>query len=417
MEKIIKKFIKYIDDEYCEYKQGIIEDFLSQRIDILENISNFILENDVDSNKQFVIDKISNKYKENDEKIRAIIKKTDIEDLFKMYNLKRILNTQIEKRNNLSEGYVDFPFVSKVLLKSPLRGREQMEIIFFLIEKNIATGLLSQKVSILDSDSDKKYSSENIDSDKLINMIYDLTLKMCDLTFKQLLSVLIENSRIIKECYFDKINNYDKEDISKIIDALANLGVDKQLNDIIFGILSNKLFKRTNKDSASKEFTSFKVSAKKNDDVLTDKEYKQLNKELSKYYNLHDNVFKRPLTDEEVLYCTELLLKLGKNSKEISHILFRAPRVERKFDNSYYTYNVIYKKLRYYEDDLSIKDLIEDTNNCLLTMNGLNGDDYEFWKDYFINNVDMLKEIIEDMSITKKYEYEIECAKKRIKKR
>ena len=341
-------------------------------------------------------------------------------------NIIRILSLDKGNGDLHNDIFVGFKILSSYLLSSSLNSKEQLFIIMNILEKNISAGILTKKPeqsTIIDPtlvNYDFKYLTKDqfikIACDKRFNMVLNSTnddklsekqknqkrelkeaLESCSIQTN--LGKIIENHKKIKEKFLDKTKNYTYEDLEQIIEALKELELDDKLCTKFKWILERKL----NKEKEPKYKKVEYIQNKQENKYLTDKEYKSIKKELRNYFDFYHMQKIRSLTEEEILYCTKQLLKIGENKDVIRLFLMimnRDNEEEKISINPITKYLKNYEKIKYYEDKLNINEEMKTLEFCFKEI--FITDDYSDWKKLIEEELNKVLSKISDS-----YEYEI----------
>ena len=342
-------------------------------------------------------------------------------------NIVRILSTKEDEWNIHTDTFVGFSILSKYLQEADLNIKEQLTVLTTILEKNIAAKILDKKIdnaTIIDPtlvNYDFKYLTKNqfikIACDKRFNLVLnsisddklsekqrnqkrELEEAISSCTVKANLEDIVESHKVIKEHFLDKKDNYTHADLEETILSLKKLEVDEELCDRFKYVLERKL----NKQKQEYKKAEYVQEQKKNN-YLTDKEYKNIRKELRNYFDFYHMKKIRPLTEDEILYCTNLLLKLDENKDVIRQffMIMNRDKEEQKIINPITKYLTNCEKLKYYEDKLDIKEELKTLEYCFKEIFITN--DYADWKKMIEEE---LNEVL--LKTSNNYDYEIEKA-------
>lgn len=296
----------------------------------------------------------------------------------------------------------DIDKFSQYFSTSSLSSEDQFRVIMGLIGRNIDSGILSdnhfsyipystsemkglnfdEAVNIVyDEDNkellhqeNKELSRENLDKKSILLESKNIEREKGDSYMKS----IIPYYQIIKSYYFDKfdevgkLQNFTEVDKQKIIDSLSSLGVtDAFLN------IARKFLSKSIETKVKESFHWNSVSMVQNKKRYNDQEYKQIKKKISEFFDLRTGKTSRNLTEEEILYCANLMLEIGEDEKLI-HVLF--DRGFEKIDDPLFRYVEEYQKLRYYEEKLSIGEEIELMDQIVQEMLLASQSEYKDWE-------------------------------------
>lgn len=349
----------------------------------LEFLENY--KNDLSNEELFLssVNFINNQQKQYDEVVNEMII---------VQNLIRILSLDQKFWPQTRELFNDFEILCKYLNKAGLDVRGKMDVLFYMIEKNIATGILKENVVLVDSRKTKDYKFDNFTSDEVRDMIFQHELHKLNNEDKQSIisklsvdvSDLARNHLLIYKHYINRKDNYTEEDINYLVSALLNLKVDSTLCDSIYYVLMKKLEKR--KKTGQKVTISFGLEeSKKEKEILSRREYKLLVKEINAYYDLDKQKLMSPLTWKDAIYCASLLYKIQVNPEVVRTFFTKVEKFSYEhFTNPIALYNMYFSRLKYYrekyyfdsndESFANLEDLIQEIFIA-------NEEDYIFWKE------------------------------------
>lgn len=209
---------------------------------------------------------------------------------------------------------------------------------------------------------------------------------------------LIKAHKVIKEHLFDKENTFTKEDIEDISQSLEDIGIHSQLCRAVRNHLERNLKKRTQKP---KEVLPCHFIEKKelSKDLVNDKEYKEIKKEIKGYYQEIIRKGLDNITEEEILDCAQLMLRIGTEEKEIITFL---EQMKPKQQHPIARYLQEYDRLKYYEEKLELEESMKTMEGCFEEIFISTPSDYEFWKG---NIEETLNSSLK--KISNKHEYEM----------
>lgn len=312
-----------------------------------------------------------------------------------------------------------------------LRLREKVELLMEEIEKNLEHGVENINHSILIDlrnveeegltlkevnemmkdisiiDLIKKDEKElRLDEQKLKRIIKDSldTYNQEELDDISAGYTLIKENYILKE---KKVENgklkriLTKKDIEKTVEGLLKIGVTSNFTSSIKYILEKELIK---KQSSKSNITLHKENQKETKHFITDKEYKQIKKEILNYFNPYTGEVQKDLTEEEVFYCAQLMSKIDID-KDIIRTLFI--KNDTQLENPIAEMVKIKDKIDYYQDKLMIEEHIKTIDESFQEIFITTPNDYVFWKDIIKQE---LKEV--EHKLPQSYEYEMQKIKK-----
>lgn len=328
-------------------------------------------------------------------------------------NLIRILRIPSVFWPQYKELFTDFSVLNRYLTQFSFDARGKMRVLFHLLEKNIATGILDENAVVIDSHKMKDANFKDFSNHAVQQVVQDdINLKgetdLCK--YETDVSSFVFNHRLLWEHYFSKRNTYSEEDIINITSALNNLGIDKEFVEVISYILKNQLKKR---NQAKQEFNFVFHETKKEKPTLSNKDYNKILKEIRKYYDPVNSNLVYPLNWEEAIYCASLLMRIDAKDYEIKLFFKEVEKEqEKKLSNPVALYNSLYPRLKYYAENNRAPDanFIPSLEDIFQEFFIVSDEDYEFWKDSLKQELDCLLPYL-----PKNYEYERNCAKQLLK--
>lgn len=399
MDSVIKKFIDYL--EYSlEHKEAFLAGMKRNSSDVLLSPDNYY------RNK-----------------------------ILERKNVLRILRTPKEEWSFHAEVFADFNILSEMLLTSPLKSREQLQVIFYMFEKNLSTGILGEGVGCFDQKQIDKYPFKYLTREEAERWIYEDTygriMRAEDEDLSELdrlkieefinftekfpidVSRIIREHHILNEHYFMKRDSFLRDDVAEIIGVFRFFKVDEELCETIKYILEKEVKKReqTPKEELRRDdqVSSFREETQR----LSEKEYNVLNRELKKYFDVGTMSVIRPLSLDEQIYCVSLMVRMNYAEATIKKILKAMNKgisslEQLKDEHPFVVFSRLYNKLKYYEDDEELKSSIEKIIEYFKEIFILeNPDDYEFWRE-------MIEEELSKAvaMLPKDFDYEIEEGQK-----
>lgn len=336
----------------------------------------------------------------------------------------RNLNVPCEQWKMRGEVFTCFDSLSTSLLKSPLSHDEQVQVLFYMLEKNIATGLLKEKAEAFDVRKIKDYKFQNISTKEAEKAIIDDTYRQLmlknenELNEKERLlkqeifdftesnpldiSDIIERHRKVQEHYFDKIPNMTREDSQIVQDVLAEFGVNKTMLKFTRNYISRKC--NFNSQSIKIQVTPEKsVVQESKEEMISSKEYNRLKRELGMYFNLDEMNVKDELSLEKQVYCVYLMKQMSLSDDRIAQVL-RKIKKARKNREQHPIEQFIYllNKLEYYSYIPDVKNRLEELKDCFKAIFIIDDESYILYKEYMEL---LLTEILKFMPDGYEYEY------------
>lgn len=364
---------------------------------------------------------------------RGIIakKKDVIASIGERSRIVRLLSTPKDEWDKLAEVFIDFNILSDFLIMSPLKTREQLQVILYMLEKNLATPILCDEADGFDAPAIENFEFKTMTKEEARDMIHSMeygrlsTADPDDLTENEIakymelkqfidsnpldLSYLKELHRNISMHYFEKIDSFDYDDVRAILCVLESFGVPKNMCDSFKYYFEREVKKREPKE----EVVIVRDFHKKLDENrITEKEYNLLNRELKKYFDLDDMYMEEPLTIDMQIYCVSLMMKMRISLDTIKKALKVMNRNNKNLSDSVnpiVLFNRLYGRLNYYSENEELVEAISQIMNFFQEIFICSNDDYEFWKSMIGEELEKALTFVPNT-----YEYEIEEAKKLI---
>lgn len=364
---------------------------------------------------------------------RGIIakKKDVIASIGERSRIVRLLSTPKDEWDKLAEVFIDFNILSDFLIMSPLKTREQLQVILYMLEKNLATPILCDEADGFDAPAIENFEFKTMTKEEARDMIHSMeygrlsTADPDDLTEDEIakymelkqfidsnpldLSYLKELHRNISMHYFEKFDSFDYDDVRAILCVLESFGVPKNMCDSFKYYFEREVKKREPKE----EVVIVRDFHKKLDENrITEKEYNLLNRELKKYFDLDDMYMEEPLTIDMQIYCVSLMMKMRISLDTIKKALKVMNRNNKNLSDSVnpiVLFNRLYGRLNYYSENEELVEAISQIMNFFQEIFICSNDDYEFWKSMIGEELEKALTFVPNT-----YEYEIEEAKKLI---
>ena len=364
---------------------------------------------------------------------RGIIakKKDVIASIGERSRIVRLLSTPKDEWDKLAEVFIDFNILSDFLIMSPLKTREQLQVILYMLEKNLATPILCDEADGFDAPAIENFEFKTMTKEEARDMIHSMeygrlsTADPDDLTEDEIakymelkqfidsnpldLSYLKELHRNISMHYFEKIDSFDYDDVRAILCVLESFGVPKNMCESFKYYFEREVKKREPKEEVVivRDFHQ-----KLDENRITEKEYNLLNRELKKYFDLDDMYMEEPLTIDMQIYCVSLMMKMKISLDTIKKALKVMNRNNKNLSDSVnpiVLFNRLYGRLNYYSENEELVEAISQIMNFFQEIFICSNDDYEFWKSMIGEELEKALTFVPNT-----YEYEIEEAKKLI---
>lgn len=313
-----------------------------------------------------------------------------LSELLKVAKLKPIDNLNIlmffVKRNLNLEDNNNYEAINMYQLQEyQFKSFSKLEL-----DKYIADGTIKTLISLPDeelSERQRRQKKEILDNkDKFI------------INFKH----VIDDSKIIEEHYKKDMT---EEDINIILTTFKKIEVeDEILASIKIALYREMEKKRTKIEKASTIQTEKKIVERKSSKkYLTDADYKKIQKEIRKYYNLHDMQIILEPSYDEMIYIASLMYLIGVNEYEIQRFVNMSMTLmeEKIYTNPIEEYLDNLEKYKFYYSE-EYSELEEYYNQTLTTT----GEEYELY-------CELIEEFLALHQIdSKDIKYEMETAKR-----
>lgn len=296
--------------------------------------------------------------------------------------------------------YLDFIFLSFLLKKSDLSVKEHLEVIMYIVEKNLKSDIINTKrqhfvVNRMELKEEffAKLSTAKfykfMDSLDLtsVYMLPDRCLTADVVYLKKAIKehlrkhkddniMLLAAHRYIKEHYLDKKDTYNEKDVKFVKVGLKTLGVQTDICKTIEYLLTKNIPKRVVKEEVvvNKEISITKEKKKNL------KEENSLYREIKLYYDIEEEKALKPLTLDEIIYVVSLFFKVDISILKIKQYIKDMYRLSFDAENSLGMFNLLYAKMLFYCDNEEIKKAIDAIQSYLGELFVVSEDDYEFYK-------------------------------------
>ena len=329
----------------------------------------------------------------------------------------------------------DFIKFSEILEELPMTPKERAQIIIEAFKKNTRSGILSvddfSTSFVIDANKIVTVKFKTISDDQIFKMFKSGTI--LDFIYQDEENITPEVRAQIDELIdrkdeycLDTIKIYDdtlrlyelliEKDGKQTDDEIALVGkimLSNRLSqnnvDDVIKYLTNKRNKQLEKQ-AKREASEFvvvkpKVEEVKKSNLVTEKEYRQIKKEIRQYYDLYHMEIVSEIDYETMIRLTSLMLRIGINKDEIKRFISKVKDTFVVSDNAITNFVHEYDRLNYYFEDYDLKNILEYLEEIFICSD----EDYLFWKDEIEKELDKLLS-----RIAYKYDYELEVAKKRL---
>lgn len=326
-----------------------------------------------------------------------------IDYITQMENVKRQLLSPVSEWPLLGEVFIQFDELSTMMEKAGLKMRDKLEIVFHLIRKNMATEIATGECVGFDERLVTKHEFKYLTRNEVFDILYDKKYGKYIKGYTALDGELTEEEErkiqelkdvidsypvdikdvaakhvLLKQHLFDKWPLISNEDIAIVVSILSSFGLHEDISEALRFNLRKQVMKREREEqqaSISKPKYVYKYQ-----EGLSDREYKRLNRALRPYFDLNSMVASRPLTLEEQITCTKILMDMLLDDATIIAILNQINRLGPKDNHPIRRYLELYDKLIYYSDEDEIDELIAELEQAFKQLFIADNEDYEIIK-------------------------------------
>lgn len=412
MEKSIQKFIIYLEEKEHKIQTQIQNDYsnrLKQHSPYIIDISELqkIAENEL------VIDYSSNGMAN------------------EMYTIAEILNVLKIPRNewkNYRRIFMDFDEISILLEESGLKIQEKLDVICYLIEKNL--DIYNDYSVVLDYNDLKQIKIKGMSQiefkDFLSGKEFDNFLKTDieklteeELQFRERLTEKMrtkkeENHAVIvqeaiKRHFIDKRNTYDENDLAITLKSFRIIGISQDIC-VTFAYSLRKEMKKRNK--ATMKEPEVKTTLKKEEKTISQREYNRIFREIQGLYDIQNHKVIKPLSLEEIIYLVSLLHKIKVQESEIIKCIRMINKAGYSiYENPLAQFTAYYSKMLQCSENKEVNDAL---NSIIDYMKELfvpeSQRDYSFWKTEIAEELKNIMPIL-----NQNYQFELEEGKKLVR--
>lgn len=313
-----------------------------------------------------------------------------------------------------------------------LTTREFSKLVFYIIERNILSGLLTgekysdifEKNSLFDMKNrilEDKDSINDIVTNKSVFDIHCAVFKGTTMVPQNegvLNRITLSNNPnysiaelqhfhlLIKEHYLDKKDSYEENDLAIVIKALYDLSFSENICREIGNYLLFELEKRNNKKVEKKQYIPAYEPLPRQTNTLSKKEYNLLYRELLTYFDFNNMQPIKYLNLDEIIYCLHILIKLQIRDNVINSFL-RIINKHNRSQNPLALYTSLYNKLNTYQNNLELKNKMTDIASYIKEMFIASDEEYVEWKELLSEELSSILELCSE-----DYTYELNEAQK-----
>ena len=325
-----------------------------------------------------------------------IVSIADIGTCLAISDIIKILTMKKEDWSSSNEVFVDYDFLSELMLEAKLSIKDQSNIIDYLVSKNLISGITESGVTYFDIEDLRSFDFDNITSEQaktaFDNGDYKKITQKKELTdYEKLLledlSNFIEQKskdydeiteiyRVIEKEYIKNKENLTEENVLCYITQLKKL---KLLDEVAIP-LEAFLMKKVKKERTTIHLKP--VEAFKEETVLSKKQYYELTLKLKKFLDLDTMKFKKEISNAEMTELFNIMIQL-KYNKEIMYKVAREYEKMNQQKNTIVLYLEMADQLKDYVDEETIHNLEEIFKETFICSR----EDYIEWKNILKENL------------------------------
>lgn len=384
MDKAIRKFLAYLDKIAEEIKKEAFSVMLSN-----------------DFNKD------------------VRLKEIDLRDR-EVTNFKKYFTSLKDYEENHGEIFADYKILCSYLDSSYLNSRDKYYIILYFIEKNIHSGILVSDTLLVDlKDLENKSVNERV-AKFIRNLIVNnglqefMTRNVSELTEGELeiyntikmfaidLTPYKDTTLLFKNHLVDKKNSLTEYDIDVVESTLIDVGVSEDCLSAFLNVLRKDMSKQV---CVETPIVIQRQEVKRDPNLLTDKEYKAIKKEVRSVYDHYNRKLLREVTSyKEMLEIAKKMARVDYEEYDIENF-FREVMKQLNIDylNIIGEFVSNFDKYSYYLEEDTINEILEYMGEMFIC----DDETYKFWKSEVSR---ILRN--EEHKFKNKYDYELALVRK-----
>ncbi len=339
-------------------------------------------------------------------------------------------------KHNQDKLFIDFWVLTFFLEQSDLNSKECASVLFFVLEKNLQAKSPDSDNFLFDDIQANRLDPKNITSDMFYNyflsglddfwednavfnlMSIDEVKRGCPelvdptliSSFDGFIKVFCDSCIEIKRHYFDKWDSFDLEDIEKVIFAFEEICDSTKVLGGVKNILKKELSKREKK---VKTMSVCLAGEQRKSQLLNDKEYKKLRKELESYYRIYQNEFVRDINYSDMIYCLSLMYQLGIDEANIDQFLLKYRlNCTSSIKDPIKWFIFFYEKLLYHQKDVRVMTSFQQLLEYMSDIFVVGDEEYSYVKEEMQKEQNKIEHLLID-----NYDYEKNYVKKLLKVR
>ncbi len=323
------------------------------------------------------------------------LSKGEFEDYFHMTNIVRLLSTALEflplRRAEIAR--IMLNFISDCPINLEGEGLDYYKIYFSYFPSNV----LGVHLLAASHGNYEPLATTIEGNDELLQII-----KSDEKDYKLDLNNISANISKIKENYSNIPDTFDEINILNVYRAFLELGVSLEVAEMIEQELWNQLEKRRKESTTETIVVPKKVAEPKPSKYISDKEYKNLLKEVKKYYNPYTRELTNEfISSEERERIAAIMVRLGLEQYQVIDFLKKTETASKTYTYEYFKDHV--EEFEYYfgENLSQVHEYMKEIETCT--------DDED--KEYWIMGINEELAKLENSYKLDSYEYETKLIK------
>ncbi len=401
MDKVVTSFVEYLENSAKQIEQQVFRRIISK-----SRVINFNQEFSEEDNKE-------------------LLRKLE------RTNMARLLSVPEEEWERYGEIYIQYDYLADMLESSHFKTRDQFHIVKTLLRKNFSTNIIQADARCFDIQKIDTYKFKYCTKEEFLSFVRsdgqarlkekeesELTedeRKMLEEfeTFTNAnpldISSVVEQHKLIKAHYFDKLDSFTEEDVDIFLGVLRDWGLYENIIRSFKGILMKEIEKRNQPLKVVTPATIVvKEEKREQKKYLSLKEYNLLSRELKRYFDVTDMMMVQPLNLELQIYVISLMIKMGFTDDVLKKALKAMNKdIKKSNENPLTTFAKVYSKLTYYKSVESLSEAVKDMMSFMQEMFICSQEDYISLKEIMGEELEKALGLVPNG-----FEYEIEEAKK-----
>ena len=368
----------------------------------------FIKDGNTETNKRvYLIDSLGIKSREYNQ-IKKEFLETVKERLYFIEYLERSVEDEYEV-------FVNFEELSYLFQEMPLKIKEKFEIIIYIIKKNLDIGILSPNNFYFNKEVVMKHRYKSAPLEEIMafintysfgknedvlhlnakeKAIYDELKEVSSASFKYIDSITFGHF-LINKYFLSKMPNITAKDVKLTVQGFKKCGLSESVVNELAIYLSSLISKGKTEPMVVNK-TSINVKP-----MLSNKELKMLNRELSYYYDFDRNKVIRAISLDEEMHIINIMQRLGFKREVMIDILNKFKKISNI--DPFVLYVRLYDK---YKNTRGSEEVLKELEGYFQNMFICDEEEYAINKMCFIDTFNKLLSLTDD-----DYEYEFNYAK------